>query len=137
MRIYVQDGFDVYGIVYMLAPKDETVHVRLIWLPDHLASATKGVCHYELKFEAVDFSDAERAQWLDGLPELLINWSAKRNDGTEVTAHENVIKIEHDNDWEFDLLIAMAKDPWWKEGAEDFDILSKLSYGVVANAQPA
>jgi len=135
MRIYVQNRFDIYGIVYMLAPKDDTVHVRLIWLPDHLASEANGTCHYELKFEAVDCSDSEKERWLEGLPELLINWDAKRNNGIEIPARENVIKIEHDNAWEVNLLVEIAGDPMWSDDYADFGILSKLGWSSAMMAK--
>lgn len=133
MRVYVQSSLDVYGIVYMLAPKEDKVHVRLIWLPEHLMSESTGVCHYELQFEAQ--TPDVYAQWMDGLPEILLNWHGKRTCGTEIPASENVLRIEHDTPWEFNFLINMAAQPDWRNQDADFDLWSKLSGGVRANAE--
>ena len=130
MRVYVKRSPEIYGIVYMLAPKDDTVHVRQIWLPHHLQSEKEGVCHYELKFDPQDERDDVRNQWLDGLPELLINWYAKRLDGSEIQPEENVILIEHDSGWEFELLIEIVNDPMWENEYKMFDIRSKVGHGV-------
>ena len=133
MRVYVQSSLDVYGIVYMLAPKEDKVHVRLIWLPEHLMSESTGVCHYELQFEPQSETPDVYAQWMDGLPEILLNWHGKRSCGTEVPASENVLRIEHDSDWEFNFLINMAKQKEWSCQDADFGLLSKLGCGVRAN----
>ena len=130
MRVYVQDRVNVYGIVYMLAPKDDTVHVRLIWLPVHIASESAGVCHYEVKFEPQDEESDVYAQWMDGFPEILLNWHGKRTDGAEIPASENVLRIEHDSDWEFNFLVNMAKWPEWENQDSDFGLLAKVSNGV-------
>ena len=118
----------------MLTPKDDTVHVRLIWLPEHMMNENV-VCHYEVKFEPQEESPAVYAQWMDGLPEILLNWFGRRACGTEVPASENILRIEHDTPWEFEFLINMAAQSEWHNQDADFKLWEKLSGGVRINAK--
>lgn len=132
MRVYMKEVDNLYSWVYMLAPLDNTINVKLIWLPNHLQNERNGVNDFELKFCAVNHSPKTRIRWLDGLPELIVNAKGTRVTTLVLKPIENLILIEHDDDWEFHLLIEMARLPCWKD-FPDFDILSKLGTGVRAN----
>lgn len=132
MRLYTRVFDDVYGFVYMLAPKDDTLHIKQIWLPTHLQSEY-GVCHYEVSFEAYPQDDDMKNRWVDGLPELLLNLSGDHKN-IVWTADENVLKIEHSNDWEFGVLIEVAKN-FIADPIPEFDIETKFGCGVLANAR--